>query len=115
MRSKVTSRCSKDASISMLRPSMIESVYLERGSTNMRKSIDGLAILVQVEFNLDPFSSSLFVFCCNKGSVMKMPITTIRKFQYKKPDFSSIKLRNLAFLSLHKSLLLLENMYITSG
>ncbi|WP_411268537.1 IS66 family insertion sequence element accessory protein TnpB [Lysinibacillus sphaericus] len=62
MRSKVTSRCSKDASISMLRPSMIESVYLERGSTNMRKSIDGLAILVQVEFNLDPFSSSLFVF-----------------------------------------------------
>ncbi|UDK94801.1 hypothetical protein EYB33_00680 (plasmid) [Lysinibacillus sphaericus] len=28
----------------------------------MRKSIDGLAILVQVEFNLDPFSSSLFVF-----------------------------------------------------
>ncbi|MFZ3591643.1 IS66 family insertion sequence element accessory protein TnpB, partial [Bacillus sp. DJP31] len=46
----------------MLKDAMIDSVYLARGSTDLRKSIDGLAILVQVEFNLDPFSSSLFVF-----------------------------------------------------
>ena len=41
-------------------------VYLACGSTDMRKSIDGLAALVQVGFQLDPFSSCLFVFC-NRG------------------------------------------------
>jgi transposase len=46
----------------MLNDAMIDRVYLARGSTDLRKSIDGLAVLVQVEFNLDPFTSSLFVF-----------------------------------------------------
>lgn len=41
-------------------------VFLACGATDMRKNIDGLAALVQHSFNLDPFSSSLFVFC-NKG------------------------------------------------
>lgn len=57
----------------MLNAAMIESVYLARGSTDMRKSIDGLAILVQAQFNLDPFSPSLFVFCnkqCNKLKIL---------------------------------------------
>ena len=43
-----------------------EKVYFAVGSTDMRKSIDGLAAIVQECFKLDPFSSSLFVFC-NKG------------------------------------------------
>jgi transposase len=43
-----------------------EKVYFAVGSTDMRKSIDGLAAIVQEGFKLDPFSSSLFVFC-NKG------------------------------------------------
>ncbi|WP_348652050.1 IS66 family insertion sequence element accessory protein TnpB [Paenibacillus thiaminolyticus] len=29
----------------------------------MRKSIDGLAAIVQEQFELNPFSSALFVFC----------------------------------------------------
>ncbi|WP_093470946.1 IS66 family insertion sequence element accessory protein TnpB [Paenibacillus popilliae] len=29
----------------------------------MRKSIDGLAAMVQEQFALNPFSSALFVFC----------------------------------------------------
>ena len=41
-------------------------VYLACGSTDMRKSINGLAVLVKEEFFLDPFSQCLFVFC-NKG------------------------------------------------
>jgi transposase len=41
-------------------------VYLARGSTDMRKSIDGLAAIVSLEFKLDVFSDSLFVFC-NRG------------------------------------------------
>jgi transposase len=56
----------------MLKDSMIDSVYLARGSTYMRKSIDGLAILVQLEFNLDPFSSSLFVFCNKQRNKLKI-------------------------------------------
>lgn len=50
----------------MLNGATVTHVYLARGSTDLRKSIDGLAALVQEEFNLDPFSSSLFVFC-NRG------------------------------------------------
>lgn len=49
-------------------------VYLSSGSTDMRKSIDGLAAIVQESFKLDPFSSSLFVFCnknCNKLKILQ--------------------------------------------
>jgi transposase len=42
------------------------TVYLACGSTDMRKSIDGLAALVTHTFELDPFSQNLFVFC-NRG------------------------------------------------
>ncbi|XJZ27108.1 IS66 family insertion sequence element accessory protein TnpB [Bacillota bacterium Lsc_1132] len=44
----------------MLIGTTVNRVYLARGSTDLRRSIDGLAALVQEEFNLDPFSSSLF-------------------------------------------------------
>lgn len=47
-------------------------VYLACGSTDLRKSIDGLAILVKEGFNLDPFSSSLFVFCNRKRDKLKI-------------------------------------------
>ena len=50
----------------MLSGATVNRVYLARGSTDLRESIDGLAALVQEGFNLDPFSSSLFVFC-NRG------------------------------------------------
>lgn len=43
-----------------------QSVYLAPGSTDLRKSIDGLAVLVKEVFELDPFSQSIFVFC-NRG------------------------------------------------
>ena len=42
------------------------AVYLACGDTDMRKSIDGLAAIVQHSFDLDLFSPSLFVFC-NRG------------------------------------------------
>lgn len=50
----------------MLSEVTMDRVYLARGSTDLRKSIDGLAALVTEQFNLDPFSSSMFVFC-NRG------------------------------------------------
>lgn len=40
-----------------------DRVFLACGATDMRKSIDGLAALVQLSFDLDPFSNAWFVFC----------------------------------------------------
>jgi transposase len=37
----------------------------------MRKSIDGLAAIVQQQFKLDPFSNSLFLFCGKHRNKMK--------------------------------------------
>ena len=38
-------------------------VYLACGKTDMRKSINGLAAIVESSFKLDPFDGALFVFC----------------------------------------------------
>ncbi|KAB1438340.1 IS66 family insertion sequence element accessory protein TnpB [Candidatus Galacturonibacter soehngenii] len=51
--------------------SKAESIYLACGYTDMRKSIDGLAAMVQQNFHLDPFSNSLFLFCGRKCSRLK--------------------------------------------
>lgn len=41
-------------------------VYLSLGSTDMRKEINGLSILVESVLELNPLSGHLFVFC-NRG------------------------------------------------
>ncbi len=38
-------------------------VYLATGTTDMRKAINGLMVVVQDVLEADPFSSHLFVFC----------------------------------------------------
>ncbi|MBQ1241410.1 MAG: IS66 family insertion sequence element accessory protein TnpB [Lachnospiraceae bacterium] len=38
-------------------------IYIACGYTDMRKSIDGLAAIVQQQFRMDPFSPALFLFC----------------------------------------------------
>ncbi len=50
----------------MIATSSALRVYLAPGVTDMRKSIDGLALIVSEVLTLDPFSESLFVFC-NRG------------------------------------------------
>lgn len=47
-------------------------VYLAVGSTDLRKAIDGLSLIVQNSFELDPFSRSLFVFCNKKRDKIKI-------------------------------------------
>ena len=47
-------------------------IFLAKGSTDMRKSIDGLAATVQLCFALDPFSSCLFVFCNKSRDKLKI-------------------------------------------
>ena len=47
-------------------------IYIACGYTDMRKSIDGLAALVQEQFHLDPFSQSLFLFCGKRRDRIKV-------------------------------------------
>lgn len=47
-------------------------VYIAIGSTDMRKSINGLSLLVQEEFELDLFSGSLFAFCNRRQDLVKI-------------------------------------------
>jgi len=47
----------------MLKDYQPERVYIATGYTDLRLGIDGLANLVKVQFNLDPYSSILFLFC----------------------------------------------------
>lgn len=56
----------------MLNLAGIEKVYLACGSTDMRKSIDGLATLVSQVFRLDPFAPCLFVFCNRQRDKLKI-------------------------------------------
>lgn len=47
-------------------------VYLACGSTDLRKSIDGLAALVSQVLGADLFSNSLFVFCNRDHDKLKI-------------------------------------------
>ena len=48
-----------------------KQVYVVTGYTDLRKSIDGLAAIVQGQFELDVFSSGLFLFCGRKCDRIK--------------------------------------------
>lgn len=48
-----------------------DRVYLAVGYTDLRKGIDGLATLVQQQFELDPFTNTLFLFCGRRRDRMK--------------------------------------------
>ena len=47
----------------MIRPGSDVAVYLCREPVDMRKSIDGLSLLVQEVMECDPFTAAVFVFC----------------------------------------------------
>ena len=48
-----------------------KEVYLACGYTDMRKSIDGLAAVVQKQFYLNPFQPALFLFCGKRCDRLK--------------------------------------------
>jgi transposase len=47
-------------------------IYVKPGTTDMRKQINGLSVLVQQELKLDPFSGALFVFCNRRRHLVKV-------------------------------------------
>jgi transposase len=56
----------------MLNLEAVGQVHLAPGATDLRKSIDGLAGLVRVAFDLDPFSGQWFVFCNRQRDKLKI-------------------------------------------
>lgn len=55
----------------MLKDLTASNIYIVCGRTDMRKSIDGLAAIVQQQFKLDLFSDSLFLFCGRRRDRLK--------------------------------------------
>lgn len=51
--------------------SKAEKIYIACGYTDMRKSINGLAALVQQNYRLNPFQNSLFLFCGHRHDRLK--------------------------------------------
>ncbi len=47
-------------------------IYLAVGSTDMRKAINGLSLLVEQAMGLNPFSGDLFVFCNRRCDIIKI-------------------------------------------
>ena len=47
-------------------------VYLACGHTDMRKSINGLAAIVEGSFKQDPFDGAMFVFCNRRRDRIKI-------------------------------------------
>ena len=47
-------------------------VFVAVGNTDMRKSINGLSILVEQAMDLNPFSGDLFVFCNRLRTIIKI-------------------------------------------
>jgi transposase len=47
-------------------------VYLALGRTDMRKSINGLSILVEDSLDMDPFCGHLFAFCNQRRNMIKI-------------------------------------------
>lgn len=49
-----------------------DQVYIATGVTDMRKSINGLSILIAEQLELDPLSGHLFAFCNRKRDIVKI-------------------------------------------
>jgi transposase len=47
-------------------------IFLACGATDMRKQINGLAMIVESNFNLDPFDGAVFAFCNRNRDRIKL-------------------------------------------
>jgi transposase len=56
----------------MFSPANPAQVYIATGVTDMRKSINGLSILIADQLDLDPLSGHLFAFCNRKRDIIKI-------------------------------------------
>lgn len=64
----------------MLDLSGTTTVYLACGATGLRKSYHGLAAIIKLKFNLDPYSRCMSAFCNRRR-------TSIKTLQWDGPGF----------------------------
>ena len=50
----------------------VQNIYLACGATDLRKSIDGLAAIIQFQLKKNLFEPSLFVFCNTRRNKLKI-------------------------------------------
>jgi transposase len=56
----------------MFFPGVLDQVFIATGATDMRKSINGLSIMVAEQLELNPLSGHLFCFCNRKRDIIKI-------------------------------------------
>ena len=56
----------------MFFPGLSDQVYIATGATDMRKSINGLSIMIAEQLALNPLSGHLFCFCNRKRDIVKI-------------------------------------------
>ena len=56
----------------MMLPPNPKRVFMAVGSTDMRKSINGLSVLVERSMEMNPFDGDLFVFCNRRKNMIKI-------------------------------------------
>ncbi|RMC30127.1 IS66 family insertion sequence element accessory protein TnpB [Paracoccus alkanivorans] len=58
----------------MISPAGNFRIYLAAEPVDFRKGMDGLAAIVQSEFDLDPFSGAIFVFRAKRADRLKLVV-----------------------------------------
>jgi transposase len=51
--------------------SSYDGIYLACGYTDLRRSVDGLTIIIKQQFKMDPFGNYLFMFCNKSRNRLK--------------------------------------------
>ncbi|MEZ3470138.1 MAG: IS66 family insertion sequence element accessory protein TnpB [Schaedlerella sp.] len=49
----------------------LSNIYLVTGTTDMRRSIDGLMAIIRDTYRMDPFARAVYLFCGRKKNSLK--------------------------------------------
>ncbi len=55
----------------LIDPTKLHGIYLVCGKTDLRRGIDGLAAIVQEQYQLEPRSQALYLFCGTRKDRLK--------------------------------------------
>jgi transposase len=48
-----------------------EGIYLALGATDLRKAVNGLAVMIETDFHMDPFENAIYLFCNRSRNRLK--------------------------------------------